>query len=317
MIDISFIIVNWNTKQLLLQCIDSLFKNNNHHKIEVIVVDNGSTDGSQKAVNDLFPSARLIENECNLGFAKANNIGIQQSKGRYICLVNSDVQVLDHCGDQMCDYMDLNPTVGVLGPKILNSDLTLRKNCREFPNLRNVLCSALGIDKIFPRSKVLSGTLMTYFDHDVTIAVDVIPGCFFMVRREALEQVGLLDERFFIYSEDKDWCKRFRMMKWDVVFFPKCEVIHYAGASASIEPRRFLIEKLKADQQYWQKHHRLMSLFVYRILLIFHYLIRVVILSVLFTLKLKKPLQIKVKLSENCTCFKWVLNSNNTFKNTR
>lgn len=317
MIDISFIIVNWNTKKLLIQCIDSLYLNIDQHKIEVIIVDNGSTDGSQKAVKDLFPSATLIENECNLGFAKANNIGIQQSTGRYICLVNSDVKVLNHCGDQMCAYMDLNPSIGVLGPKILNPDLTLRKNCREFPNLWNSLCSASGIAKIFPRSKIFSGTLMTYFNHNEIISVDVLPGCFLMARREAFEQVGLLDERFFIYSEDKDWCKRFQMMKWDVVFFPECEVIHYAGASASNEPRRFLIEKLKADQQYWRKHHHLISRSIYRMILLFHYFGRVVILSIFFVIRVKKPLQIKVKLSEKYSCFKWVLNNNNSQINIR
>ena len=150
-IDLSIVIVNWNTKDLLLQCIQTIQQTTLEHSVEIIVVDNASVDGSAEAARRL-PKVTVLCNENNLGFAAANNQGIRFSTGKYVCLVNSDVEVLELCLDRMCKYMDEHPEVGLLGPKVLNKDLTLQRSCAELPSVRNTVTQALMLDKVFPKS---------------------------------------------------------------------------------------------------------------------------------------------------------------------
>ena len=219
--DVSLIIVNWNTRDYLLQCIESIYAATHVSSLEVIVVDNASTDGSGEAVIQQYPQVRVISNDNNLGFAKANNIGIQQCSGRYICLVNSDIKVMEDCLDRMIEFMDKNPAFGVLGPKTLNADGSLRANCQCFPTLWNLFCRAIFLYRIFPRAKLFNSGIMTYLDHQSVIRCEVLPCCFFMVSRAALEKVGLLDEAFFIFAEDKDWCRRFWNNGIEIFFCPQ------------------------------------------------------------------------------------------------
>lgn len=285
MIDVSIIIVNWNTREYLLQCLESIYESTHQVTLEVIVVDNASSDRSAEAVRVAYPEIKVIVNESNLGFSKANNIGIRQSCGRYVCLVNSDIKVLDGCLDRMVDFMDQHDSVGALGPKTLNADHSLRANCQHFPTLWNLFCRALFLHRIFPDTKLFNSGIMTYFDHESVIRCQVLPGCFFMVRRKALECVGLLDEGFFIYAEDKDWCRRFWNGGYEIAFLPEAEVIHYAGKSSSNAPVRFRVEKLKADMQYWKKHHGVLHLcFLYMILLV-HHGIRIIGWSVTYLIR--------------------------------
>lgn len=274
MIDISVIIVNWNTKDLLLDCIESIYKYTLHIKFEIIVVDNGSNDGSTEAIRAYFPEVTLICNNRNFGFAKANNIGIKASNGRFICLVNSDILILDNVLFKLTKFLSKNPRIGSVGPKTVNEDLTTRYNSREFPTLRNAFFQAIFFDKIFPRIKVFRGRNMYNFKHDITRPVDVLSGCFFMVRRRVVEQIGLLDEKYFIYGEDVDWCKRISKGGWDVYFFGDTKVIHYAGASSSAKKNRFLLEMLKSDLYYWRKHHNLIESTLYYLIIILKLSIR-------------------------------------------
>jgi len=307
MIDISIIIVNYNTKQILLQCLESLYRENKRCFLEIIVVDNASTDGSPEAVEQKFPNVIVIRNEKNLGFSRANNIGIMHCKGQYLCLVNSDIEVLSDCLEQMYCYMEDHNSIGILGPKILNPDLSLRVNCKTFPNLWKTFCRSLALNKIFPTSELFSDVLMTYFPHDVIRSVDVVPGCFLMVRREAMDKVGLLDENFFIYAEDKDWCRRFRTAGWDVVFFPYAEVIHYAGKSAAAAPVRFLIERLKSNSYYWGKYHSRPAQIMYSGLLLLHYLIRTLGALVASIVKPSQKLKYLSQLQGNAACSHWLI----------
>ena len=274
--DISFIIVNWNAKIHLLECLESLVKESKGHDAEIIVVDNGSTDGSTGAVLEFFPGVILIENLKNLGFAMANNIGIKNCKGKYVCLVNSDVMVLGGSIGAMYDYMERHPAVGILGPQILNSDLTIQPSCKSFPTLWNCFCRTMALDSFFPKTRFFKGEFMTYWSHNTLSAVDIIVGCFWMVRRIAIDEVGLLDERFFIYSEDKDWCKRFHEKGWEVIYFPDAKVIHYGGASSANEPIRFYLEMQKANLQYWEKHHGSISTGLFRWMLIINNFCRLI-----------------------------------------
>jgi GT2 family glycosyltransferase len=254
--DISVVILSWNDKQHLDGLLKSLANSTGTRSMEIIVVDNASTDGSPEMVETEFPGVKLIKNKENLGFPKGNNVGVMASRGKYVYLLNSDIKVLDGCIDALADYLDQNPRVGMVGPKILNRDMTHQSSCRTFPTLWNNFCSAAGLAKAFAGSKFFSGEHMMYFKGDRTLEVDVLVGCFWAVRREAIDQFGLLDEGFFIYAEDVDWCKRCWKAGWRVVFYPGAEAIHYQGASTTKkDPVRFALTQQRSVLRYWKKHH--------------------------------------------------------------
>jgi hypothetical protein len=248
------VIVSWNAKRYLEECLDSLAEAPLAGDMEIIVVDNGSTDGSPEMVASKFPSVRLIRTGTNLGFAKANNVGIRETSGRYIALVNSDIRILGKCLDDLMKFLDQNPRVGVVGPKILNADMSLQSSCRRFPSLWNNFCESVGLAGLFGKSRLFAGEHMLYFPHNRIVDVNVLVGCFWLVRRETFDQVGLLDEDFFIYSEDVDWCKRCWDIGWRVTLFPTPKAIHYRGGSSSSSPIRFSQEQQRATLHYWEKH---------------------------------------------------------------
>jgi GT2 family glycosyltransferase len=283
--DISIIIVSWNARKYLFNCLQSIVFVDGSSRFEVIVVDNASSDASAEMVLEQFPNVHLIRNERNLGFARANNIGMRKSHGRYICLINSDVVVLQGCIEGLVDFMDGNREIGIAGPQIIDAEGRVQRSCMGFPTIGNTIYRSLTLDRIFPRSRILGGKLMTFWSHDTTRLVDVINGCFWIVRREALDDVGLLDEDFFMYGEDIDWCKRFKKAGWQVMFFPRVKAIHYGGGSSSNAPINFFLERQHADLQYWQKHYTGLECLVYMLIMWFDQGIRIVGHSVLFLLK--------------------------------
>ncbi len=206
-------------------------------------------------VETSFPTVTLIRNRENLGFAKANNLGIRASSGRYISLINSDVKILGNCLDALANYLDHNPQVGLCGPKILNRDLTRQNSCRNFPSLWNNFCQASGLHRIWSRSRLFPTEETAFISEDHAASVDALSGCFWMLRRETWNDVGSLDENFFMYSEDVDWCRRCWNAGWQVIFVPEVEAIHYGGASSANAPARFAVEQQRALLQYWTKHH--------------------------------------------------------------
>lgn len=306
MINISIIIVSWNAKNFLIDFLNSL-SNSTGITQEIIVVDNGSTDGSCEFVEKEFPHVRLIKNNENLGFARANNIGITESKGRYLCLINSDVIVLDGCIEGLVKFMDSDPTVGMAGPRILNSDRTLQVSCRHFPSIWNNLCQATGLNKIFPKSAFFSEPFMNYWSHDFVRSIDVLTGCFWIVRREALDRVGLLDEHFFFYGEDIDWCNRFHNAGWDIKFYPGSQAIHFGGGSSKNAPIRFYLELQKADLHYWKKHYGSIGRACYAMIIIFRHLLRIVAMAFWFIIFPSKRKETSFKLKRCLVCIRWVL----------
>jgi GT2 family glycosyltransferase len=273
-LDISVVIVSWNAKSYLEECLTALTESPGRHTTEIIVVDNGSSDGSPEMVEANFPQVRLIKSEQNLGFATANNVGIRESSGRYVSLINSDAKVLGNCLDSLADYLDKHPDVGNVGPKVLNRDMTLQGTCRRFPTLWNNFCQASGLARIFGKSRFFANEHMTFFPHDREMDVDVLVGCFWMVRRAALEDAGLLDEDFFMYAEDVDWCKRCWDSGWRVVFYPEPQAIHYRGGSSANDPVRFAVEQQRAVMHYWAKHHGQLGRFGIGTILFFRSLFR-------------------------------------------
>ena len=270
----SVIVVSWNAKAFLLKCIDSLQRQSLPESPEIIVVDNASADGSAQAVKDSYPRVKLIVNDGNYGFAKANNIGIRVSAGDYLFLVNSDVVVSDRCFAKCIQHMESHPEIGMLGPRIVGTDGKVQRSCMSYPTLWNTLCRAFALDSLFPRSKLFGSQLLTYWNHDDTRAVEVVNGCFWLLRRSALDQVGLLDERFFIYGEDIDWCKRFNENGWKVVFFAEAEALHYGGASSANAPLRFNLEMQRANIQYWTKHHSRLESTAFLAISVLHHALR-------------------------------------------
>ncbi len=251
----SVVIVTWNAKRVTLECLDSLSELEGSLPSEIIVVDNASSDGTPEAINEGFPQVRVIRNQSNLGFAKANNIGIAASTTKYIGLLNSDVVVPPRCFAPMLSYMENHHDIGVLGPKMIGPNGGVGHSVKRFPTVWNSLCCALGLNRVFKHSSIFSGYMMEGFPYDRVEDVEVLAGWFWMVRRGALEQVGGLDEHFFMYGEDMDWCRRFHSAGWRVVFYPEAEAMHYGAASSAQAPTRFYVEMQRANQQYFRKHY--------------------------------------------------------------
>lgn len=273
---VSIVIVSWNAKSYLAECLLSLRSGAYGGAMETIVVDNGSKDGSIEMVRERFPEVRLICNDENLGFAKANNLGIFEAAGDYIALINSDVRILPNCITTLVDYCESHPTVGLVGPYIIGANGEQQLSCRAAPNLWNMLCRALALDVLFSGSGVFNGYYLGHLDHAAEASVDILSGCFWLAPRRALADVGLLDESFFIYGEDMDWCKRYLDAGWEIVFVPQAASIHYGGASSANSPVRFFVEKQKADLQYWRKHHSFLAVRGYIAISVTHHFLRVI-----------------------------------------
>jgi GT2 family glycosyltransferase len=261
-IDISIIIVSWNTEDILRNCLTSIYEDGGDVAYEVIVIDNASSDGSAEMVRKNFPQVVLIENSENRGFAAANNQGITIAKGRYVLLLNSDTIVLDKAIEKTLSFADGHPESGIVGCRVLNPDKTLQPTCFMFPSVLNMLLSTTYLYKLFPKSRFFGRERMTWWDRSDTRQVDVATGCFMFVRREAIEQVGLLDEQFFIYGEETDWCYRFKKAGWKVIFTPCAEIIHLGGQSTKQKATAMIVQLRKSILQFMKKHH---SLFTYRI----------------------------------------------------
>ncbi|GAW29473.1 glycosyltransferase family 2 protein [Carboxydocella sp. ULO1] len=253
---LSIIIVNYNTKALLKQTLQSVYNHPPQADFEVFVVDNHSTDSSVEMVKQNFPQVKLIENQENEGFSRANNRAIRISKGEYILLLNSDTVVLPNTFDIMLDFMDKHPQVGAAGCKVLLPDGKLDLACRRsFPTPLNALFQALGLSKLFPKSRLFAQYNLTYLDEDQTYPVDCLVGAFMLVRRKTIEQVGLLDETFFMYGEDIDWCYRIKKAGWEIYYYPEARIIHYKGASSKKKKYRMIYEFHRAMVIFYQKHY--------------------------------------------------------------
>ena len=238
MIDVSIIIVNWNTRDILRDCLQSVYDQTKEISYEVIVIDNASSDDSVDMVKKEFPQVILIENKENRGFAAANNQGIAIAKGRYILLLNSDTIILDNAVYKTLLIADANVQAGIIGCRALNRDRTLQRTCFMFPSVLNMLLSMTGLYKLFPKSKFFGREHMSWWNRDDEREVDVVTGCFMFVRREVIEKIGVMNEDYFIYAEETDWCFKAKKAGFKVLFTPFAEIIHLGGTSTDqIKPQ--------------------------------------------------------------------------------
>lgn len=271
---VSIIIVSWNGKKYVRECLDTMLSICRETNLEVILVDNASTDGTPEMVEVEFPAVKLIRAGGNLGFSKANNIGIRESTGEYVCLVNSDVRFTENCFEPLSRFLKKHSDVGIVGPKMMTSEGAASRSTMRFPTVSNIFGRALSLDRVFKKSKMFRSYMMTDFDHGSTRDVEILNGWFWMVPRTALDKVGLLDERFFIYAEDMDWCYRFHKAGKRVVFFAETEAVHYGGSSSAAAPIRFSLEKQRADWQFYRKHYSLIRRMGLALALIVHHSLR-------------------------------------------
>jgi GT2 family glycosyltransferase len=256
------IILSWNTKDYLLGCLKSIEETAKGLSYEVIVVDNASSDGSADAARSAgFSNVRVIETGSNLGFAKGNNVGIHAATGRYLAILNSDIVVKPGCLQTLLTFMEKSPDIGMVGPRLLNSDGTTQANCRLEPTLWTHLGRALFINTSLAHPACLGG---------YTADVEVLAGAFWFVRREAVDKVGTLDEHFFFYGEDVDWCLRFKNHSWRITYLPQAESVHFGGVSSGLDSNRFSIELLKARLQLWEKYHGNASTLLYLCIALIH-----------------------------------------------
>jgi GT2 family glycosyltransferase len=281
-VDVSIILVNWNTKCLLRDCLASIYERAGDVDYEVIVVDNASTDGSVEMVKNDFQRVILIENAENRGFAKANNQGMAVAKGRYVLLLNSDTVVLDEAIANTVRFADAHPQAGAIGCRVLNPDDTVQPTCFMFPSILNMLLSSTYLYKLFPKSRFFGREQMTWWDRSDVREVDAVTGCFMLVRRKAIEQVGMMDERFFMYGEETDWCYRFKKNGWKVMFAPVGQIIHFGGQSASQKPVAMIIQLRLSILKFIRKHCRWPAHLIARFLIALFFAVRIPVWLAMF-----------------------------------
>ncbi|MEK9180985.1 MAG: glycosyltransferase family 2 protein [Patescibacteria group bacterium] len=247
-IKLSVIIVNYNTRELLRKCLRSVFVSETNFDYEVLVSDNDSADGSTAMIKRDFPQVRLLENHANLGFSKGNNVALRQASGKYLLLLNSDTEVAANTFNVSIGYLESHKEVGILGGKVLLPDGRLDVACRrKFPNPWNSFLRLFGLKK-FSDYNIVSPV-------DAETEVDAVMGAYLLIRRETLDKIGLLDEAFFMYGEDLDWCWRAKVAGYKVIYYPRAEIIHFKYGSSQAIPFRTIRAAHQAMLIFYKKHY--------------------------------------------------------------
>jgi hypothetical protein len=240
---------------MLRDCLQSLYQNT-RLSFEVIVVDNNSQDGVVEMLREEYPEITLVENQENAGYTRPMNQAMRLGAGRYLLQLNPDTLVLPEAIDRLVAFMDQHPEVGICGPKVLNRDRTLQKPCRRGePRPWAVLTYFLGLSALFPRSPLFSRYLLTYLDEDEINEIDGVAGSCMLARRLMIDQIGYLDERYFAYQEDADFCFRARQAGWKVYYMPTAQIIHYGSMGGSrVQPYRSIYEWHRSYFNYYRQH---------------------------------------------------------------
>jgi len=258
--DLSVIIVNWNTKEFLLQCLESVYQFVKGLEMEVIVVDNGSIDGSIAVAKERFPATTFIENQINLGFAKANNQALSLSKGKYFLLLNPDTQVKEGAVEKLFSFMEGHAEAGMVGAQLLNSDGSKQNSVANFPSLATELLNKSLLRWLF--QKKFPGKERNYSE---PVKVDSVIGACMMVRATAVKEVGLLDEDYFLFLEETDWDYRMKRAGWEIYHLPRAEIYHFQGKSAEKDKRRAKLEYYRSRYRFFKKNRGSLQWFILHI----------------------------------------------------
>ena len=253
--DLSACIVSWNVAADLRTCLQSLGEQGHGVRVEVLVVDNASSDGTPAMVEAQFPTARLIANTTNRGFAAGTNQALAQGTGRYLLLLNPDTVCPPGALATLVGFADAHPRAGLVGPKLLNPDGTLQPSCRRFPTLGAAVFRHTMLGRLFPRARAAAAYVMSDFDHAGVREVDWVSGACLLVRREVYEQLGPLDEGFFWGSEDVDYCWRAHRAGWEVLYTPEPTITHAIGRSSSQAVARTIVRFHRSMYRLYAKHY--------------------------------------------------------------
>lgn len=274
MVQVSIIIVNYNTKELTKNCLDSIYQKTENISYEIVVIDNASTDGTQDMIKQEFKEVILIESNKNLGFGRANNLGIERAKGKYVFLLNSDTILLNNAVKIFFDYMEKNEQVGVCGGNLYNEDMTEQASYGNFPKLSQQLLSTFLMYKILPE------IYKKYFAISDGIvekekSVDFICGADMFISKKVLEEVGYFDKDFFMYYEETELCHRIRKAKYDIKIIPDVKIIHLCGKSTGddISDKKFLMVE-ESKYKYFKKIYGVIGYFIIRKLINISYVIK-------------------------------------------
>jgi GT2 family glycosyltransferase len=259
---ISIIIISYNTCDILQQCLNKIDEYRKSLPIETIVVDNASKDLSVEMIKNEFPETLLIENTTNMGFAPANNQGIKVASGDYVLLLNSDAYLMPDTLESTLKYMAMDPKTGILGVQLINEDGSNQVSARTLPNPWHKILMLTGLTSRFPQSKLFGNPDYSNGKTDKIRNVGWVPGAYFMIRKEVLDDIGFLDERYFMYYEEVDFCLRTQKAGWEVTFYPETKVIHLGGASSqttkreiSASGKQLLNFRIESEIYYYAKHY--------------------------------------------------------------
>jgi GT2 family glycosyltransferase len=265
---VSVVIVNYNTREMTLECLRTLTENLGQDQIqaEIIVVDNASSDGSIEAIRNAFPQITVIASPTNRGFGAANNLAMKQATGDYFLLLNTDAFPEPKAISSLVAYLENHPHVGVVGPRLLNGDGSLQTSCYPFPTPGRAWAENLWLSAAFPRSALVGD--YRHWGHDEEREVEWAIGACLLVRKKVVEEVGGFDETFFMYSEEADWQRRIRNAGWTIAFTPAAVVTHLGGASGKTEKAKINRHFFESLDYYERKHHGLMGLMLLRMAMI-------------------------------------------------
>lgn len=252
---LSILIVNYNAGPLLERCLDSISAHAREILYEICVVDNASADESLQILRSRFPSVKVIANDRNLGFAKALNQGLRATTGRYCLWLNPDAELKEGQLKDLTAYAEAEPQVGILGPQILNADGSIQLSCRSFPSYATAIFNRYSLlTRLFPQNPFSRAYLKTDCSHQSLQEADWVSGACLLHRRSLLDAVGFLDERFFMYCEDVDFCKRAKAAGWKVIYQPTVKILHHIAGSSKHIPQRMVLERHKSMWVYYKKH---------------------------------------------------------------
>ncbi len=258
---LSVIIVNWNTCQLLDRCLLTLAKELKALNLldnggEVFVVDNNSADGSEAVVAKNHSWVKFIRNIENLGFARANNQALQLASGKYVLLLNPDTEIYSGAIASLINFLETHPHAGIVAPQLINPDGSIQPSCRQFPSFTALLCELIGLSRIMPIGSSARSYKMLDWGHDDERQVDQPQGACLLIRKELFSQIGLFDEGFFMLFEEVDWCYRVKQAGWEIWFTPKAKVLHHLGQAIKQVKAKMILSSHRGLYRYWYKHHR-------------------------------------------------------------
>jgi GT2 family glycosyltransferase len=268
---LSVIIVSWNVRELLRRCLASVRADGAALDVEMIVVESASADGSAAMVAAEFPEARLLAQAENVGYARGNNIGLAAAQGEFLLLLNPDTEIQPGALGHLVECLRYSPRVGVVGPQLLNPDGTVQSSRRRFPTLLTSVFESTWLDRLAPRA-VLRRYYMLDHGDDERVEVDWVVGACLMTRRDVVAAVGPLDEAYFMYSEELDWCRRVKLAGWQVLYLPSARVIHHLGKSSEQAVTARHIRFQQAKLRYFRKFHGRVVTVLLRLFLLTTYL---------------------------------------------